>query len=112
MDTHKERWTPLTRIFLADKPSVKIVRVDGGSVLEDGISSLSLSCISESNPPAQVEMGWDRFFSTITIFLKVMWSRKGAGVDTTPQYTEVGHFISSLSLSHPRRTHQNYFYQS
>ena len=62
MDTHKERWTPLTRIFLADKPSVKIVRVDGGSVLEDGISSLSLSCISESNPPAQVEMGWDQFF--------------------------------------------------
>ena len=58
MDTHKERWTPLTRIFLADKPSVKIVRVDGGSVLEDGISSLSLSCISESNPPAQVEIGW------------------------------------------------------
>ena len=59
MNTHKERerWTPLTRIFLADKPSVKIVRVDGGSVLEDGISSLSLSCISESNPPAQVEIG-------------------------------------------------------
>jgi len=57
------------------KPSVKIVRVDGGSVLEDGISSLSLSCISESNPPAQV-----------------MWSRKGAGVDTTPQYTEVLEF--------------------
>ena len=56
----------MTRIFLADKPSVKIVRVDGGSVLEDGISSLSLSCISESNPPAQVEMEWDRFFSTIT----------------------------------------------
>ena len=46
----------MTRIFLADKPSVKIVRVDGGSVLEDGISSLSLSCISESNPPAQVEI--------------------------------------------------------
>ena len=33
---------------------MKIVRVDGGSVLEDGVSSLSLSCISESNPPAQV----------------------------------------------------------
>ena len=45
--------------FLADKPSVKIVRVDGGSVLEDGVSSLSLSCISESNPPAQV--GSSRF---------------------------------------------------
>ena len=55
--TQRERGTPLTRIFLADKPSVKIVRVDGGSVLEDGISSLSLSCISESNPPAQVEIG-------------------------------------------------------
>ena len=41
-----------------------------------------------------------------------MWSRKGAGVDTTPQYTEVGHFISSLSLSHPHRTHQNYLYIS
>ena len=68
MDTQRERGAPLTRIFLADKPSVKIVRVDGGSVLEDGISSLSLSCISESNPPAQVEMRWDRtgFFSTIT----------------------------------------------
>ena len=86
--------------------------MDGGSVLEDGISSLSLSCISESNPPAQVEMGWDRFSQQLQIFLQVMWSRKGAGVDTTPQYTEVGHFISPLSLSHPRRIRQNYFYQS
>ena len=44
-------------------------------MLEDGISSLSLSCISESNPPAQV-----------------MWSRRGPGVDSTPQYTEVLEF--------------------
>jgi len=57
------------------KPNVRIARVDGGSVLEDGISSLSLSCISESNPPAQV-----------------MWSRRGPGVDSTPQYTEVLEF--------------------
>jgi hypothetical protein len=55
-----------------DKPTVRIARVDGGSVLEDGVSSLSLSCISESNPPA-----------------RVMWSRRGPGVDSTPQYTEV-----------------------
>ena len=49
--------------FLADKPSVKIVRVDGGSVLEDGISTLSLSCISESNPPAQVNFFLSRMHS-------------------------------------------------
>ena len=81
--------------LLADKPSVKIVRVDGGSVLEDGVSSLSLSCISESNPPAQVDRS--RFSprpTHLTISNQVMWSRKGPGVDSTPQYTEVSAFIS------------------
>ena len=84
--------------FLADKPSVKIVRVDGGSVLEDGVSSLSLSCISESNPPAQVDRS--RFSprpTHLTISNQVMWSRKGPGVDSTPQYTEVSAFISPSS---------------
>jgi len=56
-------------------PSVRIARVDGGTVLEEGVSSVSLSCIAESNPPAQV-----------------MWSRRGPGVDSTPQYTEVLEF--------------------
>ena len=55
-----------------DKPTVRIGRVDGGRVLEEGVATLSLSCISESNPPAQV-----------------MWTRRGPGVDSTPQYTEV-----------------------
>ena len=93
--------------FLADKPSVKIVRVDGGSVLEDGISSLSLSCISESNPPAQV----GRFLEEpthLTISNQVMWSRKGPGVDSTPQYTEVSAFISSrMPHSLPPWIHQH-----
>ena len=95
--------------FLADKPSVKIVRVDGGSVLEDGISSLSLSCISESNPPAQV--GSSRFPEEpthLTISNQVMWSRKGPGVDSTPQYTEVSAFISSrMPHSLPPWIHQH-----
>ena len=59
-------------MFPPDKPTVRIGRVDGGRVLEEGVATLSLSCISESNPPAQV-----------------MWTRRGPGVDSTPQYTEV-----------------------
>ena len=59
-------------MFPPDKPTVRIGRVDGGRVLEEGVASLSLSCISESNPPAQV-----------------MWTRRGQGVDSAPQYTEV-----------------------
>ena len=94
--------------FLADKPSVKIVRVDGGSVLEDGISTLSLSCISESNPPAQVRK-FSKETTHLTISNQVMWSRKGPGVDSTPQYTEVSAFISSSWKPHslPPWIHQH-----
>ena len=52
------------------------------------------------------------FPQQLHIFLQVMWSRKGAGVDTTPQYTEVSDLISYLSHSHPCQTHQNYLYIS
>ena len=42
-------------------------------VLEDGVGSISLSCVSESNPPGQV-----------------MWYKEGE--DSAPQYREVIQF--------------------
>ena len=38
---------------VVDKPSVRIARV-ATDVLEDGLGSLSLTCIADSNPPAKV----------------------------------------------------------
>ena len=57
---------------IADKPSVRIARVSS-PVLEDGSGSISLTCISESNPPA-----------------RVMWSKDGE--DPSPQYKDTLQF--------------------
>ena len=59
-------------IEIADKPSVRIARV-ASRILEDGSGSITLTCISESNPPA-----------------RVMWSK--VGEDSGPQYKEALQF--------------------
>ena len=86
---------------LADKPSVKIVRVDGGSVLEDGISSLSLSCISESNPPAQV--GRSRFSKEPTLDNleagHVESQRTRSGLDAPIHRGQCLHFLLDASFT-------------
>ena len=57
-----------SKIYFVDKPSVHIARVDS-PVLEEGSGSVSLTCISEANPPAQV-----------------MWSKQGD--NSSPQYQD------------------------
>ena len=58
--------------YITDKPSVRIARVNS-PVLEEGSGSVSLTCISESNPPAQV-----------------MWSK--VEENSSPQYKEMLEF--------------------